>query len=116
MISLSSKNYIRAEKSSSKAWAAPTAPSSSSPCIPHASWTSMAPSCLWAKWKAKPPNPFKPMVPFSFLLMSAEISKVPYGEANTWMKGFHSAYYNQSHIDFRKAIRKFYAEHVNILI
>lgn len=28
-------------------------------------------------------------------------SKVPYGEANAFLKGFHSAYYNESHIKFR---------------
>lgn len=28
------------------------------------------------------------------------------------MKGFHSAYYNESHIEFRKAVRKFYADNV----
>jgi len=37
---------------------------------------------------------------------------VPYGEANAFMKGFHSAYYNESHIKFRKDFRKFINENI----
>ena len=34
------------------------------------------------------------------------ISKVPYAESS-YMQGFHSPYYNNSHIEFRKAVREF---------
>lgn len=40
------------------------------------------------------------------------MSTVPYGEPNSFQKGYFSAYYTKSHIDFKLAVRKFMAEHI----
>ncbi|KAI7902544.1 acyl-CoA dehydrogenase/oxidase [Cokeromyces recurvatus] len=40
---------------------------------------------------------------------SGDLSNVPYAEPSYWM-GFKSAYYNESHTNFRKAIRAIYDE------
>ncbi|CAE6478787.1 unnamed protein product [Rhizoctonia solani] len=45
-------------------------------------------------------------------LAAGELSKVPYAEPSWLSPGFHSAYYNDNHREFQKAIRKFVDEHV----
>ncbi|KAJ3219303.1 hypothetical protein HDU67_001922 [Dinochytrium kinnereticum] len=42
----------------------------------------------------------------SIMSEAGEISKVPYAESSFWMSA-KTPYYNQSHVDFRKALRKF---------
>lgn len=39
------------------------------------------------------------------------VSKVPYAEASYWL-GFKSTYYNDSHVRFRAAVRKFFEEEI----
>ncbi|OAJ44746.1 hypothetical protein BDEG_27946 [Batrachochytrium dendrobatidis JEL423] len=42
---------------------------------------------------------------------TSDISKVPYGEPS-YMQGFHSAYFNDSHRKFQQAVRKFVREEI----
>lgn len=42
---------------------------------------------------------------------AADISQVPYGEPTAW-QGFRSPYFNESHFEFRKDLRKFLHEHI----
>eukprot|EP01095_Lingulamoeba_sp_RSL-Kostka_P009138 TRINITY_DN312_c2_g1_i2.p1 TRINITY_DN312_c2_g1~~TRINITY_DN312_c2_g1_i2.p1 ORF type:complete len:532 (+),score=228.25 TRINITY_DN312_c2_g1_i2:78-1673(+) len=42
----------------------------------------------------------------------ARISTVPYAESAKWREGWFSPYYNETHVEYRKKIRKWFAENV----
>lgn len=40
---------------------------------------------------------------------------VPYAEPSYFTKKFHSPYFNESHLNFKLELRKFFVEKVNLL-